>query len=240
MILLAVALGFLAIFVERLRPGWTAPRVERWLLRAILANGCQLAVVVLAAFTWNRWMQGASLLHLAHLGAWGGGAVAYVVSTLVFYLWHRARHEIPILWRGCHQLHHSARRIEALTSFYKHPVEQVADSVLSALVAVPLLGLSPEGVAVYTLLSAAAEYAYHVNVKTPRWLGVFVQRPEMHRLHHAYGEHAGNYADLPVWDMLFGTYRNPETYDGPCGFDADKEARALDMLRFVDVHREAP
>jgi sterol desaturase/sphingolipid hydroxylase (fatty acid hydroxylase superfamily) len=233
---LVIALGVAGLAVERARPGWALPRVDGWAFRAVLANACQLLVVVVAGITWNRWLCGASLVHLEGLGAIASGTIAYVVSTLVFYFWHRARHDVPLLWRACHQLHHSPRRIEILTSFYKHPVEQVADSVLSAVIAFPLLGLTPTGAAVYTCLSALAEYVYHANLRTPRWLGLFVQRPEMHRVHHASGKHAGNYGDLPIWDMLFGTYINPPTYDGPCGFDADRERRTADMLRFVDVH----
>jgi sterol desaturase/sphingolipid hydroxylase (fatty acid hydroxylase superfamily) len=172
------------------------------------------------------------------LGPVAGGVVGYVVSTFVYYWWHRARHSVGVLWRGFHQLHHSPRRIEVVTSFYKHPAEHAGNSLLSAAIAYPLLGLSPQAAGVYTLLSALAEFVYHANVRTPRWLGWFVQRPEMHRIHHEHGRHAGNYGDLPVWDMLFGTYRNPATSKGRCGFDDDRERRVGAMLAFRDVHAE--
>ena len=51
----------------------------------------------------------------------------------------------------------------------------------------------------------------HWNVKTPRWLGYIIQRPESHGLHHELGVHARNYSDFPLWDMLMGTFVNPET-----------------------------
>ena len=57
------------------------------------------------------------------LGRTGGAIVGYLVITFVYYWWHRARHEVPILWRCFHQVHHSPQRIEIITSFYKHPVE---------------------------------------------------------------------------------------------------------------------
>lgn len=49
----------------------------------------------------------------------------------------------------------------------------------------------------------------HTNVRTPHWLGFFVQRPESHSQHHRRGQHRYNYADLPVFDIIFGTFRNP-------------------------------
>jgi sterol desaturase/sphingolipid hydroxylase (fatty acid hydroxylase superfamily) len=47
--------------------------------------------------------------------------------------------------------------------------------------------------------------------------------------------HAYNYADLPLWDMLFGTFRNPQRRDARCGFGAD-EARLREMLAGLDIY----
>jgi len=40
-------------------------------------------------------------------------------------------------------------------------------------------------------------------------MGYFIQRPEAHCVHHRLGFHYHNFADLSLWDMLFGTFRNP-------------------------------
>ena len=37
--------------------------------------------------------------------------------------------------------------------------------------------------------------------------------------------------------MLFGTYENPPRFGATCGFDAAREQRLADMLRWRDVHR---
>jgi sterol desaturase/sphingolipid hydroxylase (fatty acid hydroxylase superfamily) len=87
-----------------------------------------------------------------------------------------------------------------------------------------------------TGLSGLVELLYHMNLRTPRWMGYLVQRPEMHRLHHERGVHYRNFSDLPVWDMLFGTYANPPRADRPCGFLPEREARFLDMLLFRNVN----
>jgi sterol desaturase/sphingolipid hydroxylase (fatty acid hydroxylase superfamily) len=88
-------------------------------------------------------------------------------------------------------------------------------------------------------LSGVAELIYHWNVKTPHWLGYIFQRPESHCVHHQHGIHAFNYSDLPIWDMLFGTYRNPREWDGRCGFGPAGEYRLPEMLRGVDIHQAA-
>ena len=70
--------------------------------------------------------------HAEQLGAVPAAALGYLAITFVFYWWHRARHEVPLLWRWLHQVHHSAARIEVATSFYKHPVEILLNSLLSS------------------------------------------------------------------------------------------------------------
>lgn len=234
-LLVAIAAGMIA--VERLWPAGELPRVRAWGWRVALVNAVQLGVVLLAGVTWERWFQGASLLRLRdHFGDAGQGAIAYLVSTLVYYWWHRVRHESRLFWRLCHQLHHSPARIEILTSFYKHPVEIMLNSMLSAAIVYPLLGCSVGAGAIYTFLTAIAEYFYHWNVRTPRWLGALVQRPESHRVHHQYRHHTQNFADLPVWDWLFGTLHNPRAPVPACGYDDWREDRFEDMLAFRDVH----
>jgi len=235
-LILAIAIGL--VVVERLWPATELPRVRGWWWRVGFVNLIQLGIVVLAGLTWDRWLQGRSLLELGEkLGTWWGGAVAYLVSTFVYYWWHRLRHESRLFWRLCHQLHHSPQRIEVLTSFYKHPVEILFNSVLSAAIVYSLCGLTIAGGAFYTLLTAVAEMFYHWNVRTPWSLGYVFQRPESHRIHHEYRRHTKNFADLPVWDMLFGTFQNGrEGKLTRCGFDDWREDRFEDLLAFRDLH----
>ncbi len=224
---------------ERARPGWPLPAVRGWWWRVLAINGAQLAIVVIAGYTWERWASHASLLHLSrHLGSAVGGMIAYFVATFVFYWWHRARHESDVLWRLFHQIHHSPQRLEVITSFYKHPVEMTVNSIVGSVLVYALLGLTPEAGAVYTLCTALGEFFYHTNVTTPRWVGFFFQRPEMHRVHHQRGRHRNNYGDITWWDMLFGTYENPRNFTASCGFDDDREQRLGAMLRWRDVHRD--
>ncbi|MEO0324531.1 MAG: sterol desaturase family protein [Myxococcota bacterium] len=233
---LVVLAAMLAMMVvEARRPAVALPTSRGWWPRAIAASAFQAAVVVLAAPLWDGWLRAHALLDGAALGTSLGALVGYVVITFVYYGWHRARHEVPFLWRWFHQLHHSPTRLEVVASFYKHPFEILANGLLSSAVLYGLLGMSLAAAASATLLTGLAELVYHWNVRTPRWLGYLFQRPEMHRLHHAEGVHGYNYADLPLWDLLFGTFRNPATQDAPMGFGADAEQQVGAMLRGVDL-----
>ena len=123
-----------------------------------------------------------------------------------------------------------------ITSFYKHPVEMTVNSIIGSVLVYVLLGLSPVGGAIYTLFTALGEFFYHTNVRTPRWVGRVFQRPEMHRIHHEHRRRRNNYGDIVWWDMLFGTYENPPTWDARCGYDDGLEQRLGDMLLHRDVH----
>lgn len=237
-LLLIIAIGAGMIAVERMWPARALPQVRNWWARVVLVNLLQLGIVILAGFTWDRWMSAHSLFHISErLPSPVAVILAYLVVTFIYYFWHRIRHESRLFWRLCHQLHHSPRRLEVITSFYKHPVEITLNSLLSSAIAYPLLGLSPADAALVTMITAIAEYFYHWNIRTPRWLGPLFQRPESHRVHHRRNHHTHNYADLPIWDILFGTYANPHEDKHPCGFTAAREDRFEDMLAFRNVHQ---
>lgn len=236
---LIVSVFAFCFVLERCVPGWRLPHVRGWPLRVLAINAVQLGVVLLAGVSWERWAASSSMLHLSPtLSPLAGGALAYFVATFVFYWWHRWRHEHPLLWRCFHQIHHSPQRLEVITSFYKHPCEMVVNSIIGSVLVYACLGLSPAAGAVYTAFTALGEFFYHTNVRTPRWVGLVFQRPEMHRIHHQHGRHRNNYGDIPWWDMLFGTYENPARWDDACGFDADKERRLARMLACEDLHAE--
>ncbi len=237
LLLVAIACGFFV--VERLWPANALPKVRAWWPRVIFVNVIQVGIILIAGLTWDRWLQAWSIFSLSDVwprAAWAQGAVAYFVSTFVYYWWHRWRHESELFWRLCHQLHHSPARIELVTSFYKHPVEITINSILSGGIVYVLLGCDVAAGAYYTAFTAVAEYFYHWNVRTPRWLGFVVQRPESHRVHHQYRHHTQNFADLPIWDMLFKSFQNPRQAPARCGYDEWREDRFDDMLAFRDLH----
>lgn len=239
MLALIVVAGLGMMAIEALRPARPLPRVRGFWPRAVALNLAQAGAVVLAGLTFDRWFRGQSLFSLGTWPSVAAVATAYLVSSFIYYWWHRARHEVPLLWRACHQVHHSVSRLSVIAAYYKHPLEFLCNSVLSTLIAYPLLGLTPLQAGWVTAICGLAEFFYHWNVRTPRWLGWIIQRPEMHRVHHRRGHHRHNFADLPLIDLCFGTFCNPRRADGPCGFHGDREQRLRAMLAFRDLHKGA-
>ena len=236
--LLVIIATLFFLTLERLAPGRRLPASRGWYARALLVNGMQLLITLATA---RLWIQLFGEFSVFELSAWhvplAEGLVAWLVGTFFFYWWHRIRHRNGF-WLAFHQLHHSPSRIEALTSFYKHPVEILSDSILAALILYPLLGCSLLGAFWFNFFAATGEYFYHSNIRTPPWLRYFIQTPELHSVHHSYGVHRYNYSDLPLWDRLFGTYKDATEFAERCGFDSEREQRLLAMLAFRDVHKE--
>lgn len=231
-LVIVIGLAFAMMIVERLRPARDWPRVRSWWPRALAINGFQIASVFIAGATWERWFGG------AHLLALGDELVVGYLAYAVWLYWsHRWRHSIDLLWRWTHQLHHSPARIEVLTAFYKHPLEILIESFAAAVLLYGVLGVSRDAAFAITNASGILGLFYHWNVATPRWLGYLIQRPESHCIHHQQGVHAYNYSELPILDMLFGTFRNPERFVGSCGLGDERERRFGDLLAGVDVTR---
>lgn len=227
-----------AVFLiwERVAPGRPLPPVSGWYGRALLINFTQLAITLATGQLWIHLFGDSSVLQIS---GWdlpvAEGFLAWFVGTFAFYWWHRLRHRDGF-WQVFHQIHHSPSRIEILTSFYKHPLEILVNSVLAGLILYPLLGASLLGAFWYNFFAATGEYFYHANVRTPRWLRYFIQTPELHSIHHQYDVHGFNYSDIPLWDRLFGTYRDTVEFTPRCGFPEGAEQRLPEMLRFRDVY----
>ncbi|WP_413942732.1 sterol desaturase family protein [Bdellovibrio sp. HCB-162] len=221
---------------ERLLPGRKLPHSKGWYYRAVFINLIQLAMVGIAGLTWNKFFRDYTLFNF---GGWSSPALEgffyWFIGTFIFYWWHRLRH-VNGWWLIFHQLHHSPSRIEVLTSFYKHPVEIAADSILIGFIIYTVFGGTAEAGAWYALYAATGEYFYHANIKTPRWFGYFIQRPEHHSIHHELGVHKYNYSDITWWDRMFGTFKDTDEFASRCGFPEQNEEKLKEILLFKDVY----
>jgi sterol desaturase/sphingolipid hydroxylase (fatty acid hydroxylase superfamily) len=108
-------------------------------------------------------------------------------------------------------------------------------TLLGSLCLVLIVGIDPQAATVILLTTTFLGIFQHANIKTPRWLGYIIIRPESHTVHHGRGVHANNYSDLPVFDMLFGTFLNPAGYQLETGFYPGASARVVEMVLGRDV-----
>lgn len=211
-------------FLEHRYPAHPAVVSKPWYARAILINALQLAIFIVVDTLWLKHAAGWSVFTVTDsMSAPASALLAYFVFTFVVYWWHRLRHRSPLIWRLFHQLHHSPQRIQTLTAYNIHPLDMIANLTISNSILFLLLGLNLEAAAWYTLITGAAGFIIHANIRLPRQVGYLFQTPEMHRLHHKFGHHAHNYSDIVFWDMSFGTYCNPHEDITHCGFDENQE-----------------
>lgn len=177
-----------------------------------------------------------SLVNGAALGLAGGVLVGYPVLALCTATLHRAYHRYPLLWRIVHQLHHAPQRLDVAGAVLFTPLEVLNNVIVSFTVMVFVLGLDPLAAAITGYIATFYGLFQHFNIRTPRWLGYLVQRPESHSVHHRRGFHAYNYSDFPLWDILWGTFRNPGDFRGEVGFEHHESMRLGAMLIGKDVN----
>lgn len=221
--------------LERIAPARVFPRLRRWRSRGVLSFLLYLGLATWVPMAVDGWLGRYQLFDVSHWGLVPGVAVGVLALELVSYAWHRALHRVPFLWRWFHQMHHSAERLDVFGAFLFHPFDAAAFVLMGSVSLVLLVGVAPEAAVIANLIVFAAVVLGHTNIRTPRWLGYIVQRPENHAVHHQRGVHAHNYADLSIIDVVFGTFKNPATWDGQAGFYDGASGRVRDMLRGRDI-----
>jgi sterol desaturase/sphingolipid hydroxylase (fatty acid hydroxylase superfamily) len=237
LIILAMYGGLMAW--EWLAPGRVLPVVKHWKLRGLIAFVVFFYLSTYLPLLWDQYLAKYQLFDLIGLGTLGGVAAGLFVYELGAYWWHRWMHGSNLLWRGIHQMHHSAERLDTYGTFWFSPMDMIGWTLLSSLCLVLIIGVTPQVATILLLAITFFGMFQHANIRTPRWLGYLIQRPESHTIHHGKGIHRYNYADLPVFDMLFGTFYNPREFEVETGFYPGASSRVVDMLLFRGLTRQA-
>jgi sterol desaturase/sphingolipid hydroxylase (fatty acid hydroxylase superfamily) len=137
--------------------------------------------------------------------------LALVLLDGWMYVWHRANHSIPLLWRF-HRMHHSDPHMDVTTATRFHLGEHVGAAVLR-LGLIPLLGFEVWQLVVYDTLVIAITQFHHADIsigRWDRWLRWVIVTPCMHKVHHSdwRPETDSNYSTvLSIWDRLFGSFQ---------------------------------
>lgn len=222
------------LVLERKAAARPLPQVHGWNLRAGVSF-CSTMAIGAAVPAWVApLLAGHAPLHLAWLGTWGGAALGIVAGDFFAYWLHRLQHTARWLWLCTHQMHHAAERVDVLGAAFLHPLDIALSSLLTTVV-VAAMGLSEGAIALASIASILLGVLQHLNVRTPVWLGYLVQRPESHSIHHRRGFHRDNYGNLALWDLAFGTFRNPAEFASEAGFYDGASARIGELLVGRDV-----
>jgi sterol desaturase/sphingolipid hydroxylase (fatty acid hydroxylase superfamily) len=118
---------------------------------------------------------------------------------------------------------------------YFHPLDLIGFTFVGSFSLVMLVGVTGEAALIAGVVTFIVATFQHANIRTPRWLGYIIHRPENHALHHARGVHGHNYGDIALFDIIFGTFRNPESFPAKAGYYDGASARMGEMLIGRDV-----
>lgn len=227
LVIIAMYAGLMLL--EAWRPGRTLPQVPGWKLKGILAFLGYVLLTTYLPLLWDRHLARFQIFDLTHLSVFGGTVVGFLVYELGAWAWHRSMHRFAWLWR-IHQMHHSAERLDTYGAFYFNPLDMAGWAAIGSIALVLVVGVAPQAATNIVLIASFLTIFQHSNVETPRWLGYVIQRPESHTVHHARHVHDKNFADLPLLDLLFGSFENPPTFEHETGFYDGASNRVWDLL----------
>jgi sterol desaturase/sphingolipid hydroxylase (fatty acid hydroxylase superfamily) len=216
-----------------------------------VVNAVTLALVFSAATAavthWTSQHQ-MGLLNVVDVGKFVTFGLAIVLLDGWMYVWHRANHLLPILWRF-HRMHHSDTQMDVTTATRFHIGEHVVAVVLR-LGSIPILGFELWHIAAYELLVIVSTQFQHANISLgllDRWLRAAIVTPDMHKIHHSRWkpETDSNYSTVfSFWDRLACTFRmrsDPRTIEfGLDNLDEPQWQTFTGMLRTPFVILAAP
>ncbi len=134
-----------------------------------------------------------------------GGAL---LAELGSYGLHRWSHRGGWLWR-VHAFHHRPEALNVANALTAHPLNAFLDALVR-MGPLVVLGLDAAVITALTMFHLTQSLVAHANIRghlgLARWM---IGNAELHRLHHSTVEReAMNFGtDLPLWDLVFGTYR---------------------------------
>lgn len=214
---------FIGMFVgfcvlDTILKAYAYPKIRGWQGLGILSFVLYFLITGYGPILWDQYLGAHTLFDASQLSLWVSIPVGFIVLQFRIYVWHRTMHNVGFLWRYVHQMHHAPERLDIYGAFYFHPLDMFGWAFVGSFMLVGIFGLSGEAGAIVNLSAAFCSMFQHANIKTPRWLGFLVTRPESHSIHHKKDHHAQNYGDVPLFDMIFRTFVNPHKPPEEVGF----------------------
>eukprot|EP00112_Aurelia_sp_Birch-Aquarium-sp1_P023453 Seg70.4 transcript_id=Seg70.4/GoldUCD/mRNA.D3Y31 product="Alkylglycerol monooxygenase" protein_id=Seg70.4/GoldUCD/D3Y31 len=133
--------------------------------------------------------------------------LCFVVVDFIYYVFHRATHEVNILW-GAHQVHHSSEDYNLTTALRQSVIQNYTSWVFY----LPLALVAPPS-AFYVHHQLNILYQFWIHTEIIDNLGpleYILNTPSHHRVHHGRNPYCidKNYGGtLIIWDRIFGTFQ---------------------------------
>ncbi len=235
---IVISIYFVLVIAEAVIPAKKLPTIKYWRIMGISTFFIYFFVSSYLPLIWNNYLSAYKVFDLVLLGDYWGGLTALLLYEFGVYVWHRLMHKNHLLWRVFHQMHHSAERVDTYGAFFFSLMDMIGFTFLTSLAMIWIAGFTPQAT-IYAIYGATfLAVIQHTNIKTPQWAGYIFQRPESHSLHHAKGIHAFNYSDLPLFDIIFGTFRNPTEFAEETGFYSGASSKIGKMILFIDINND--
>jgi sterol desaturase/sphingolipid hydroxylase (fatty acid hydroxylase superfamily) len=138
--------------------------------------------------------------------------LGFLLLDYTLYLWHRANHQVPLLWRF-HAVHHVDLDLDSTTGLRFHFGELAMAAGFRA-AQVLLLGVDRDTLRLWQQMLVLSVVFHHSNLELPadleRRLNAIVVTPRMHGIHHSTRpeETDSNYSSLlSCWDRIHRSMR---------------------------------
>lgn len=232
---------------ERLQPATPSPLLLRLGQRTVAAwrrlgrnlglAGLNALLSPLLVLPVTIWADGFTTgLRPAIWGGWPGLALDLLLLDLWLYWWHRANHELPLLWRF-HAVHHLDETLDT-TSALRFHVGEVALSAGARACLIVLLDLPLTSVVLFEGLVLACTVFHHSDARLPapleRALSRVIVTPSIHWVHHhaLRADTDSNYSTvLSCWDRLFRSRGRGRRIAGmPIGVEGTPDRPLLPLL----------
>jgi sterol desaturase/sphingolipid hydroxylase (fatty acid hydroxylase superfamily) len=241
--------GVFLFFVayERLQPATDSPlllrlgHASRAAWRRLASNlslfGINLLLSPLVVLPITVWADGFSLgLRPAWWSGWQGLLLDLLLLDFWIYWWHRANHELPILWRF-HQVHHFDELLDTTSAVRFHFGEVLLSALVRALVII-LLDLPLASVLLFEALVLIAAIFHHSDARLPPRLEALLSRaiitPSIHWVHHhaLRADTDSNYGTIfSFWDPLFRSRSPTRRWAAmPIGIEGARERPLLRLI----------
>ena len=163
--------------------------------------------------------------------SWYWWVLLFFLDDLTYYTFHRANHEVRLLWAG-HVSHHNSQYYNLGTALR----QGVGERVLKYPFWMPLAFLGFHPAMIVTMLSVSLIYQYWLHTeafyKFPKVIEFIFNTPSHHRVHHGSNVRyldRNHGATLIIWDRLFGTF-SEEKEEEPVVYGLTKNIESHKVL----------